>query len=292
MNPGMPTGAAPKLFLGVHAHLVFLKKEDERAVLDLMRRFSSATRFAYNRLLEGKDRKELKREDGPLCVLFRLNTRYADGGIEKAQAILDSAKELGGNPRKVVFGGRKLFEQLKRKHLSGKNLLALKREWKEKRQGFLYSRGDAAKKGNANLRLEPGDGALWLRVNLGNGAYVRARVRTSHPQLKTLLQRVYASLPYNVTIRLKDGKVYAHFTWSEGLPPPVDTKANGVLGIDVNGDPYHLALAVVSPDGNLVRYLTLSLEEEAYQPKGQGVEHEAGEKAAHKESLPEPLDTF
>jgi hypothetical protein len=31
---------------------------------------------------------------------------------------------------------------------------------------------------------------------------------------------------------------------------------------------------------------------EAYQPKGQGVEHEAGEKAAHKESLPEPLDTF
>jgi IS605 OrfB family transposase len=29
----------------------------------------------------------------------------------------------------------------------------------------------------------------------------------------------------------------------------------------VNADPYHLALAVVSPDGNLVRYLTLSLEE-------------------------------
>jgi IS605 OrfB family transposase len=29
----------------------------------------------------------------------------------------------------------------------------------------------------------------------------------------------------------------------------------------VNSDPYHLALAVVSPDGNLVRHLTLSLEE-------------------------------
>jgi transposase, IS605 OrfB family, central region len=29
----------------------------------------------------------------------------------------------------------------------------------------------------------------------------------------------------------------------------------------VNGDPYHLALAVVSSDGNLKRYLTLSLEE-------------------------------
>jgi IS605 OrfB family transposase len=257
----MPEAKAPKLFLGVHARLVFLKKEDKQAVLDLMRRFSSAVRFAYNRLLEGKTREELKRESGPLCALFGLNTRYADGAIEKAQATLDSAKELGQDPRKVVFGGRKLFEQLKRRHLSGKALLALKRAWKERRQGLLYSRGDSAKKGNANLRLEPQGDALWLRVNLGNGGYVRARVRTSHPQLKALLQRAYASLPYNVTLRLEDGKVYALFTWSEGVPPPLHTKANGVLGIDVNSDPYHLALAVVGRDGNLIRHLTLSLEE-------------------------------
>ncbi len=44
----MPKGEAPKLFLGTRARLVFLKKEDERAVLDLMRRFSNATRFAYS----------------------------------------------------------------------------------------------------------------------------------------------------------------------------------------------------------------------------------------------------
>jgi IS605 OrfB family transposase len=257
----MPNGKPLKVFQGVHARLVFLKKEDERAVLDLTRRFSGATRFAFQRLLEGKTREELKREDGPLCALFALNTRYADGAIEKARATLDSAKELGQAPRKVVFGGRKLFEQLKRRHLSGKALFALKREWKERRQGFLYSRGDAAKKGNANLRLETMDGALWLRVNLGNGAYVRALVRTSHPQMKTLLQRAYASLPYNVALQLKDGKLHAHFTWSEELPPSVHTRANGVLGIDVNADPYHLALAVVSPEGNLVRHLTLSLEE-------------------------------
>jgi predicted transposase len=123
MNPGMPKSANPKLYTGAQARLVFLKKEDKQAVLDLMRRFSSATRFAYNRLLEGQDRKELKREDSPLCTLFGLNTRYADGAIEKAQAALDSAQELGQDPRKVVFGGRKLFEQLKRRHLSGKDLL-------------------------------------------------------------------------------------------------------------------------------------------------------------------------
>jgi IS605 OrfB family transposase len=261
VNPGMPKAKPSKVFQGVHARLVFGNPRDEDAVLDLMRRFSAATRYAYNRLLEGKTREELKRENGPLCTLFGLNTRYADGAIEKAQAALESAKELGNDPRKVIFGGRKLFEQLKRKHLSGKALLALKREWKEKRQGFLYSRGDAAKKGNANLRLESRDGALWLRVNLGNGAYVHALVQTSHPQREALLQRAYASLPYNATLRLKEGKLYAHFTWSEELPPLVHTKANGVLGVDVNADPYHLALAVVGKDGNLVRYLTFSLEE-------------------------------
>jgi len=258
----MPKGKASKLFQGIHAQLIFLKKKDEQAVLDLMRRFSSATRFAYNRLLEGKTREELKRENGPLCQLFGLNTRYADGAIEKAQVTLESAKELGNDPRKVVFGGRKLFEQLKRRHLSGKVLLALEREWKEKRQGFLYSRGEAAKRGNANLRLEPNkDGTLWLRVNLGDGSHVQALVKTSHPQLKALLERVYASLPYNVTLQLKEGKIYAHFTWSEGLPPPVYTREAGVLGVDVNADPYHLALAVVSPDGNLKHHFTLSLEE-------------------------------
>jgi predicted transposase len=98
MKPGMPEAKAPKLYLGVHARLVFLKKEDEQAVLDLMRRFSGAIRFAYNRLLEGKTREELKRESGPLRRLFGLNTRYADGAIEKAQATLDSAKELGQDP--------------------------------------------------------------------------------------------------------------------------------------------------------------------------------------------------
>jgi IS605 OrfB family transposase len=281
MNPRMPKGEAPKLYTGAQARLVFLKEGDEKAILDLMRRFSSATRFAYQRLLEGQDRKELKREDGPLCTLFGLNTRYADGAIEKAQALIASAEELGSDPRKVVFGGRKLFEQLTRGHLSGKALLALKRAWKERRQGLLYSRGDAAKKGNANLRLEPQGDALWLRVNLGNGGYVRALVQTSHPHLKALLQRAYASLPYNVTLRLEDGKVYALFTWSEGLPPPVHTEANGVLGIDANGDPYHLALAMVSPDGNLRRHLTLSLEEVDSAPN-KGAKELALWKVAHQ----------
>ena len=122
-----------KAFAGVHALLVFPSGEDRKATLDLMRRFSAAVHYAYNRLLQGWSREALKRENGPLCTFFRLNTRYADDAILKAQALLDSARERGEDPRKVVFGRRKLFETLKRGHLSGKPLKELKREWKEKR---------------------------------------------------------------------------------------------------------------------------------------------------------------
>ncbi len=250
-----------KAFTGIQALLLFPSEEDHKATLDLMRRFSAGVRYAYNRLLEGQTRETLKRENGPLRIFFGLNTRYADDAVLKAQALLDSARERGEDPRKVVFGGRRLFETLRRRHLSGKPLKELKREWKEKRQGLLYSRGDKTKGGNLNLKLFVRDGVLQLRINLGDGSYAHALIQTKHPNLSTLLQRVYASLPYNVELSLKDGKVYATFTW-EGEPAPlVATKENGVLALDVNSDPYHLALALVSPDGNLKRHLTLSLEE-------------------------------
>ncbi len=211
-------------FRGVQALLVFPSQEDQKSTLDLMRRFSAALRYAYNRLLEGKPREELKRQDGPLCTLFQLNTRYAGDAILKAQALLDSARERGEDPRKVVFGGRGRFEQLKRRHLSGKPLKRLKREWREKRQGTLYSRGDRTKGGNPNLRLVTQDGALWLRANLGNGSYAWALVKTSHPNLSALVERAYAPLPYNVELSLREGKVYAHITWSEELPLTVPTR--------------------------------------------------------------------
>ncbi len=76
----------PSHFQGVHARLAFPTEKDRRDTLDLMRRGSAAERFAFNRLLEGRSREELKRQDGPLCTLFRLNTRYADDIVLRAQA--------------------------------------------------------------------------------------------------------------------------------------------------------------------------------------------------------------
>jgi hypothetical protein len=47
-------------FVTVECLLAFDKDEDKGRVLTIMRKFSSMVRFAYRRLMEGAERKELK----------------------------------------------------------------------------------------------------------------------------------------------------------------------------------------------------------------------------------------
>ncbi len=115
-------------------------------------------RYAYQRLLEGEKRKDLKKQ---LSKLFNINTRYSDDAILLAQSTISSCKERCQNPKKLIFGSRKLFEQLKKNHLTGKRRKQLKTKWKESRQGNLYSRGDKSKQGNLNLRFKQIDNELY-----------------------------------------------------------------------------------------------------------------------------------
>ena len=126
-----------KGMITIQAKLIFDSSEDKQEVLNLMRIWSSCARFAYNRLLEGCSRNELKRE---LQGVFNLNSRYVDDAIVKAKSVLESCEERGENPDKVIFGGRSLFEKLKKRHINGKAYEELRRKWLEKRKGNLYSR--------------------------------------------------------------------------------------------------------------------------------------------------------
>jgi IS605 OrfB family transposase len=94
-------------------------------------------RYAYRSLLEGNKSKDLKKY---LSKLFNINTRYSDDAIFSAQSMITSCQERGQNPKKLIFGLRKVFEQLKKNHLTGKRRKQLKTKWKESRQGNLYSR--------------------------------------------------------------------------------------------------------------------------------------------------------
>jgi predicted transposase len=117
-------------FLTVECLLAFDKDEDKERVLSTMRKFSSMIRFAYKRLMGRTERKELKRL---LSRKYGINTRYSDDAILLAKQNLESCLEREQNPKKLVFGSRELFEQLKKKHLTGKRREILRQKWEERR---------------------------------------------------------------------------------------------------------------------------------------------------------------
>ncbi len=244
-----------------------VSKADKELLLTLMRKFSSCMRYAYNRLLEGKNRKDLKKE---LQSIFKINSRYVDDAIMKAQSVINSCKEKNQNPVKVIFGGRELFVKLKRSHLTGERRKKLKREWKEKRL-LLYSRGDKSKAGNLNLRLIKEKDDWYLRINTGNREWIKAKVirsvkRETDKWIDFIWKLTEAELssawfPYSVEIRVKEGEFYAYISYEEHIPEVKYTKEEGIIGIDINASPFHIALANVSKDGNLIGYQSISLHE-------------------------------
>lgn len=252
----------------LQCQLEFQNKQDKEIVLDLMRRFSSAMRYAYQRLLEGNKRKDLKKD---LSKLFNINTRYSDDAIFLAQSTVALCEKRGQNPKKLIFGSRKLFEQLKKNHLTGKRRKQLKTKWKESRQGNLYSRGDKSKQGNLNLRFQWIDNQLYLRINTGDRQYIYAKVirdvkreKDKWIEFTFMLENAYRYkqwFPYSVRLRVKNSNVYAFISVEEKLPPITITKDNGIIGIDVNAYPFHLALAFTSKDGNLEKYQRINLNE-------------------------------
>jgi transposase, putative, N-terminal domain len=253
-------------FITVECLLAFDKDEDKEKVLNLMRKFSSMVRFAYKRLLEGVERKELKKM---LSQKYGINTRYSGDAIFLAQQTLDSCLQRGQNSKKLVFGSRELFEQLKKKHLTGKRREKLRQKWEERRYGFLYSRGDKSKEGNLNLRLVNLNSQWFLRINLGNREYVWAKVVRSAKRERdrwidfvwdlTQAERTGNWFAYTVRLKLKNGKIYAQISKEEKFPEITITRENGVIGIDINAYPFHLALAWTSRDGNLEKYERISL---------------------------------
>jgi len=254
-------------FVTVECLLAFDKDEDKGRVLALMRKFSSMVRFAYKRLLHGAERKELRKL---LSCKYGINARYSADAILLAQQNLDSCVKRGQSPKKLVFGSRELFEQLKKKHLTGKRREELRQKWGERRYGILYSRGEKSKEGNLNLRLVNLNNQWHLRINLGNGEYVWAKVIRSAKRKTDKWISFISSLehaaktgdwfPYTVRLKLRNGKVCAQFSREERLPEVTITKDNGVIGIDINAYPFHLALVHTAKDGNLEKCDRLSLD--------------------------------
>jgi len=242
-----------------------LKREDKQKLIKLMRKQSSAIRVAYNMLKElGKEKTKNPHAQiyQRLRQLFpELPTRYIDSAIYKAKQY--------PTDKPVVFGGKRLFEKLCKNHLTGKSREGLKKQWREQRQGTLVSIGSKADKGNRLMRFEDLNGQLHLRITTGNGEFIYAKVLREPSNSKdkwltfmtTLLEswRTRSYFPYTVELKLRDGEVYGSVSFEIPAPEVRYTKENGVIAIDTNASPIHLAIAEVSKTGELQSYQTISL---------------------------------
>ncbi len=242
-----------------------LKKEDREKLTQLMRKQSSAIRTAYNML---RDLEKEKTKNPHVQIYQRLRqlfpelpTKYIDSAIYKAKQY--------PTDKPVVFGGRRLFEKLCKNHLTGKVREGLKKQWRELRQGTLISIGSKSDRGNRLTRFEDLYGQLHLRITTGNREFIYAKVLREPSNSKdkwltfmaTLLEswQTQSYFPYTVELKLREGEVYGSVSFEIPAPEVRYTKENGVIAIDTNASPIHLAIAEVSKTGELLSYQTISL---------------------------------
>ena len=242
-----------------------LKKEDREKLTKLMRKQSSAIRTAYNML------KELEKEKAKnthaqiyhrLRQLFpELPTKYIDSAIYKA-------KQYPAD-KPAVFGGKRLFEKLCKNHLTGKERERLKKQLKEQRQGTLISIGSKSDRGNRLTRFEDLNEQLYLRITTGNREFIYAKVlrepSNSRDKWLTFMAMLLESwqtknyFAYTVELKLRNGEVYGSVSFEIPAPKVKYTKEKGVIAIDTNASPIHLAIVEVSKTGELLSYQTISL---------------------------------
>jgi IS605 OrfB family transposase len=191
----------------------------------------------------------------------KLPTKYIDSAIYKAKQY--------PTDKSVVFGGKRLFEKLCKNHLTGKVREGLKKQWREQRQGTLISIGSKSDKGNRLTRFEDLNGQLCLRITTGNREFIYAKVlrepSNSKDKWLTFMAMLLESwqtqnyFAYTVELKLRDGEVYGSVSFEIPTPKVKYTKENGVIAIDINASPIHLAIAEVSKTGELLSYQTISL---------------------------------
>jgi IS605 OrfB family transposase len=246
-----------------------LRKEDKEKLIQLMRKQSSAIRTAYN-MLRDLEKEKTKNPHAQIYHRLRqlfpnLPTKYIDSAIYKAKQY--------PTDKPVVFGGKRLFEKLCKNHLTGKARERLKNQWRELRQGTLISIGSRHEtaQGNLLLRFVELDGKLHLRISTGNREFIYARVLRKPSNSKdkwiTFMIMLLESwqtknyFAYTVELKLRNGEVYGSVSFEIPTPKVKYTKENGVIAIDTNASPIHLAIAEVSKTGELLSYQTISLHQ-------------------------------
>lgn len=246
----------------IQGTLIELSDSDKDQIEDLIRRFESATRYAYARICDGLRVLDIEKD---VANKFGLNSRWSKDAVARSRSAYNSAlaKVKVGKlsaPRKLIWGGRKNLEKRQRGEITNE-------EWKRLRRRQLYSRGDRSKQGNLNTRIESYGGVFNLRITLGVRNWLTVPLWIPPKFWDRLNQHLQTKPCYTIKIIRGDDNRYRVYI-SFDLPIP-DTKIGfekGALGVDLN--PSGQALVETNAQGQFIQKEWLGTPELQYARRG------------------------
>jgi predicted transposase len=207
-----------------------LKLAEPVDITDYMRQFTSVYRYAYNRFMEGKEQKEVRRLAKGLKNIGLLDSNLIHDAADMAKRLIRDS----GN--KVVFGGRKNWRDY------NKGLIS-KEEYGKKKLEPVYFRGEtnASKKGNRKFRLDMENDQVIFKPNRKTRIVCKVE-KTKRNKTLLRLQRLCELGETYFTCRLSNEHVWITFDETvlrEKEYRPINKR---ILAIDLN--PNHIGVAV------------------------------------------------
>ena len=241
--------------------LIRLTDEQREIIEDLIRRFESATRYAYARICDGVPILDIEKD---AMGKFGLNSRWAKDAVSRAKAAyagVEALVERGKleSPRKLIWGGRRNFERRSKGEITNE-------EWRRIRSNQFWSRGDRSKNGNLNLRIVSTKG-YQLRIAIGNRRWIHCWLWIPD-KFRDMLDAHLNNEPC-YTVRIKRGKDdrYRVFITFDVEPPAHSVGfEGGAIGVDLN--PSGQAWAETNAQGQLIDNGWINTHELQYARRG------------------------
>jgi IS605 OrfB family transposase len=218
-----------------------LYSEDFSKLEQLSKDYCSCVRFCYNQFHKNKDIEfNDVRKSAKIKYKNKLNTRQISDSTVQGKAIKIRFKE-----QSVVFGGKKLFEQLRQGKIS-------KQEWQYARDYSYYARGDRNQKGNPDIRIVDDT----LKITVGNRQFEYYKLFIPNKYKEKLQKLVELGIAYNIRLKRKDDKHWKVAIDYQTPNPEVTINFDkGAIGIDTNID--RIAITEINKDGNYIDSQTI-----------------------------------
>lgn len=221
------------VFLGSSGEATFSQKETDQ-ILSLMAAQSQAVRSAYQSRKSGLEGYQVAQH---LKFLGHGAT-----GVRYLTAAISQAEQLPLD-RSVLFGGKKLWDQLQAGEISTK-------QWHAKRNNRLFSRGDKSKKGNPLIRIEKNTISVLIPKMGSKGTWIKGKAKLFRPFPQE------AQACYNVRlIHTKKRQFQIEIAWNSHVEQ-IET-VPGIIGLDTNPD--LLAALELNEHGNMIARHTIEL---------------------------------